>query len=200
MKTKISLLLFTILFALTPIKSWAAEAYAVLYNYTLTFYYDNSKGKRTGSKVFTIAKNYNIESLPEWSNWVIKKVVFDPSFFSFLPSSTACWFFRGTDSYIEEISDLKYLNTKNVTNMERMFQGCKKLKAINVSNFDTGNVKSMSFMFCGCTSLKSLDLSSFNTSQATDMRFMFSRCESLTSLDLNQFETTNVTTMEKILL
>ena len=51
--------------------------------------------------------------------------------------------------------------------MDHMFSECKKLKKINLSNFNTSNVKSMSNMFTNCENLISIDLSNFDTSKVT---------------------------------
>ena len=90
--------------------------------------------------------------------------------------------------------DLSKFNTSLVTNMSRMFSGCRYLSKLDLSSFDTSNVTNMSSMFYD-NSLKSLDLSSFNTSNVTDMSSMFERCYKLTSLDLSSFDTSNVTSM-----
>ena len=82
--------------------------------------------------------------------------------------------------------------------MRQMFNGCKDLTTLDLSNFDTQNVKDMYMMFSGCSSLKSLDLSSFNTKKvasSTSMDFMFSGCSSLTSLNVSSFNTSNVKSM-----
>ena len=38
------------------------------------------------------------------------------------------------------ILDLSSWDTKNVTTMERMFQDCRTLKSVDVSNFDTSSI------------------------------------------------------------
>ena len=72
-------------------------------------------------------------------------------------------------------------NTSNVTNMSRMFYGCRSLTSLDLSSFNTSNVTDMSDMFNSCYSLTSLDLSSFNTSNVTDMYWMFYYCSRLTT-------------------
>lgn len=91
--------------------------------------------------------------------------------------------------------DLSSLDTRNVTNMGMMFGVCSALTNLDLSGFDTRNVTNMSEMFFYCTSLASLGLSSFDTKNVTDMSSMFYNCQSLTSLDLSSFDTKNVTDM-----
>ena len=93
------------------------------------------------------------------------------------------------------IDGLDLLDTSKVTNMHSMFEDCRELTKLDVSNFDTSNVTDMSWMFYGCSSLTSLDTSNFDTSKVTDMSSMFSECDRLTSFDLSNFNTKNVTNM-----
>ena len=90
--------------------------------------------------------------------------------------------------------DVSQFDTSKVTNMSSMFMSCGRLTNLDVSSFDTSNVTNMGFMFNGC-GLTSLDVSSFNTSKVTNMSSMFNNCVWLTSLDVSSFDTSNVTSM-----
>ena len=87
------------------------------------------------------------------------------------------------------------INTSKVTEMGRMFYGCKSLNSLDLSSFNTAKVTNMLQMFNGCEALNSLDLSSFNTAKVTNMGDMFFQCYALNSLDLSSFNTANVTNM-----
>ena len=91
--------------------------------------------------------------------------------------------------------DLSEFNTSNVTDMDYMFLNCSSLTSLDVRNFNTSNVTNISSMFDSCRSLTSLDVSNFNTSNVRSMSYMFSNCSSLTSLDVSNFDTSNVTNM-----
>ena len=52
----------------------------------------------------------------------------------------------------------------------------KRIKELNLNNFNTNNVTNMRGMFDGCSSLKELNLNNFNTNNVTDMRCMFGGC------------------------
>ena len=91
--------------------------------------------------------------------------------------------------------NLSNFNTQNITNIEGMFSGCESLKNIDFSNFNTKKVTNMKNMFYGCASLKNIDLSNFNTQNVTNMEYLFGGCESLTNIDLYNFNTQNVTNM-----
>ena len=65
-----------------------------------------------------------------------------------------------------------------------MFDNCKSLTNLNLSNFNTQNVTNMSSMFAGCNSLTNLNLSNFNTQNVTNMSYMFLGCQSLTKENL----------------
>jgi surface protein len=84
---------------------------------------------------------------------------------------------------------IDYLNSVRGTNMNMMFYACKRLRTLDVSNWDTSNVTAMNCMFRNCSSLTSLNVSNWDTSNVTDMTGMFSDCSSLTSLDLSNWDT-----------
>ncbi len=91
--------------------------------------------------------------------------------------------------------DLRYLDTSNSTNMQRMFYNCSSLTSLDVSGFNTSRVTNMSGMFNGCKNLTSLNISNLNTSSVIYMSSMFKDCEKLTSLDVSGFNTSSVTKM-----
>jgi surface protein len=78
------------------------------------------------------------------------------------------------------------IDTRRVTYMNGMFQGCSSLTSINLGDkFDTSNVTNMSGMFYQCKALSTLDLGDkFDTSNVTDMSGMFYQCSALSTLDL----------------
>ncbi len=175
----------------------AQEAYAVLTgaDYTLTFYYDNLRSTRPGTK-------YDMPTTGATPDWAgtddapqikIRHAVFDASFADYRPTSTRYWFKECTR--LQDIKDIRNLNTENVIDMRLMFQECIALASLDLSSFNTANVTDMSGMFYSCSSLASLDLTSFNTANVTDMHGMFLDCSSLASLDLTSFNTANVTDM-----
>ena len=92
--------------------------------------------------------------------------------------------------------DLSGFNTTLVENMYSMFSNCISLVSLDLSKFDTRNVNAMNKMFNNCSSLTFLNLSSFNTSRVKTMHSMFFNCTSLTSLDVSSFNTENVYYME----
>ena len=95
-------------------------------------------------------------------------------------------------------ASFKGSNTSNVTNMESMFNECRGLTSLDVSNFDTSNVTNMGNMFNRCGKLTSLDVSNFVTSKVTKMNGMFRGCIGLKSLNVNNFDTSNVTNMSSM--
>ncbi len=92
--------------------------------------------------------------------------------------------------------DLSKWDTSKVDFMQGMFYNCTNLKEIKFGKkFDTSLVTKMGSMFAGCSSLTSIDVISFNTEKVTEMGSMFSGCSSLKSLDLSHFDTSNVTSI-----
>ncbi|OYP57238.1 hypothetical protein CIK99_07970 [Prevotella sp. P5-92] len=128
------------------------------------------------------------------NGWISKTkcttVVFDESFKNVRPTTCNSWFYNFTS--LETIEGIENLNTEEVTDMNTMFSGCKKLNSLDLSSFNTEKVENMAFMFQNCSGLTSLDLSSFNTAKVKKMYYMFDGCSGLISLDLSSFNTANV--------
>ena len=135
----------------------------------------------------------NMCSLLNIEKSAIKYIVFDKSINTYTPT-TLNSFFRDLDE-LQTITDLKYLNTANVTDMSYMFYSCQELSSLDLTNFNTANVTDMHSLFDYCSSLTSLDLTNFNTAKVTYMNNMFEGCSALKSLDLTNFNTENVTDM-----
>ena len=57
-----------------------------------------------------------------------------------------------------------------------MFGGCRRIKSLDVSDWDTSKVNNMEGMFYDCKNLKSLDLSGWDTSNVKSMVYMFDNC------------------------
>ena len=175
----------------------AQEPYAVYdkTTSTLTFKYGT---KPAG------AYSLNEDHSPDWykddgyynNTNIITKVVFDVSFAKARPTSCFCWFYGC--QYLTAIEGIENLNTTNVTDMGRMFDGCSALKTLDLSYFDTKNVTTMFCMFSDCSALTTLNLPRFNTQNVESMEDMFRSCVSLTTLDLSSFNTQNVTKMENM--
>lgn len=182
-----------------PHKAQASEAYVVRNDQqkTLTFYYDNLRDTRQGKiRGINETQPYDDRLVPSWTaasnngDTIITKVIIDPSFQNFRPTTTASWF----DGFIalNSIEGMSNLNTAFVTDMRCMFSDCKSIKNIDLSHLDTRNVNDLSEMFANCRSLQSIDLSTFSTEKVTNMRAMFYYCQSLPSLKVSTFNTSNV--------
>ncbi len=168
------------------------EAYAVLNDGTLTFYYDGKQKERVGG-VFKISFfNNKYHYFEPWYDDVYI-VDFDPSFYYYTPVRTYCWF--NLFHNLTEVRNIKWLNTSKITEMGWMFANCNSLKALDLRSFDTSNVIGMKCMFENCSSLTYLDMSSFDTHNVTNMWGMFDGCCSLPTIDVSNFDTSNVTEM-----
>ena len=83
--------------------------------------------------------------------------------------------------------NLSNFKSQDVTNMVSMFRDCDSLKNINLSNLNTTKVSDMSAMFYGCNSLMSINLSDFDTKSVRNLSFMFYECSSLVNVDISNF-------------
>ena len=100
-----------------------------------------------------------------------------------------------------QLNTLEISLSNNLTkNMRGMFQNCKSLESIDLSEFYTTNVEIMLDMFKGCSKLNSLkiDFTKFDTSQVTDMQSMFEDCSNLEVLSLDGLQTPKVQYMNKM--
>ena len=92
--------------------------------------------------------------------------------------------------------NLSNIDMSNIRDTEYMFYDCRKLNNIGLAFLkNTQKVKNMSYMFSGCSSLTSLDLTPLDTQNVTNMGYMFSGCSGLTGLDLTPLNTQNVMNM-----
>lgn len=175
--------LLAIIFTCLSLSAQGQEAYAVLSGTSLTFYYDNNKATRSGTK-YDLSHNSNGE--PQWygKRTSITKVTFDPSFADARPTDTRLWFCEM--SRITGIDGLSYLNTSEVTDMSSMFESCTKITSIDLSTFNTEKVKYMNSTFYKCTGLTSLDLSAWRLPKIINMAYMFYQCSKMKTLTLNQ--------------
>ena len=118
----------------------------------------------------------------KWSNGIVKKVV--------VKSNINYNYDENNDKYngivpweITEAS-FKGSDISNLTNMSKMFNSCRGLTSLDVSNFDTSKVTNMSYMFSNCSGLTSLDLSGWDMSNVTSMDGMFRGCSKLNTITM----------------
>ena len=182
MKKHLFLLLVALVATAGSLPMAAQEAYAVLTeaDFTLTFYYYNLRSTRPGTE-------YDMPTTGATPGWAgcqkIKHAVFDASFADYRPTSTSLWFQNCVK--LQDIKDIRNLNTENVIDMSLMFQYCSSLASLDLSSFNTEKVTEMREMFGYCMSLTSLDLTGFNTANVTDMTIMFRGSSSLTTIYCN---------------
>ena len=95
------------------------------------------------------------------------------------------------EEYRDEIKTAK-IDVKGMTYARGLFEDCKNMTSVDLSDFDTSEITVMWDMFRGCSSLTSIDLSGFDTSNVYDMDALFEGCRSLTVLDLSNFDMAKV--------
>ena len=112
----------------------------------------------------------------------------DVSKFSSFNLSTTKNMFAGCES-LNKLTLVTLLNfgftCSSVTDMESMFNGCKNLVELDLTNLKTNYVKNMNYMFNNCSKLKTLDLRKFKTNSLVSSDYMFSNCSSLTTIKCN---------------
>lgn len=78
--------------------------------------------------------------------------------------------------------ELANLDTRNIENMNYMFNQCAAIKSLDLSNFNTSNSTDFSYMFSNCINLQTLNISSFDTSNVSSVSNMFNYCKNLTNI------------------
>ena len=74
---------------------------------------------------------------------------------------------------LKEIKGINKFIIKNITNISQMFQECKLLEKLDLSNFDTFNISSLKMMFYKYYNLKELNLLNFSIPSITRLLFFF---------------------------
>lgn len=96
-------------------------------------------------------------------------------------------------------ADEPFARTGEVISTTRMFANCDSLMSVDMSRFNTKNVKNMDYMFQNCLSLTKLNISHYgdvkyewDTSNVTNMTSMFEGCASVEWLPVDVFKMMSV--------
>ena len=153
-------------------KNKGRNTYVRLKNGVLTFYYSYYKQ----------SDDYGLNSGAEDPGWYknrkkITKAVFDKSFKDQSPWTCRRWFFEAYAlTSIEGIENLDVSGTRNITSM---FESCKRLTVLDLSNFYTPNLNIMNNVFKDCTKLTTIyasDKFQIGKQQGSDV---FTGCDNL---------------------
>lgn len=196
--TLLALLLFLPSLAHAEDVAWVECSWDSNKELTLIFHYDGNY-RQTNIDTFIIPEYSSEQSTPGWAGtWgtKVKYVVFNSSFANYRPTSCHNWFYNMTN--LKSIEGIEYLNTEEVKDMSGMFNRCKVLNSVDVSNFNTEKVVNMAYMFELCECLAVPDLSHFNTENVTDMSEMFAYNRGWSSIDVSSFKTPKVTNMYRM--
>lgn len=80
-------------------------------------------------------------------------------------------------------SDLRIKLTNEKYTMKRLYTSrYSKATSLPTEELDTSELTTMQFMFDGCRKITSLDLTGFDFSDIVDMSYMFSMCGALTEI------------------
>ena len=90
--------------------------------------------------------------------------------------------FNGCKS-LSNIDELKYLNTKEVTNFSGMFYGCTLSDINPLEDWNVSKGNKFSYMFGECSELVNIKgLEKWNVSNGNDFKGMFYKCKKLSSI------------------
>jgi len=151
----------------------ATEAVALIKSFNLASYAENNIADYQNA---TALSQSNIEELT-----------------NIAPESDARKGFRNCRKLVSLNNVEQTWDMSNVTRLDNLFDDCRALTTLNISNWDTSNVTNMNTIFDDCQALTTLNISNWNTSKVTDMSFIVASCSALTTLDLSNWNTSNVT-------
>jgi surface protein len=162
-------------------------AYAIWCSGNATLYFDYTKDDIKAGNTYkeqtvtSVWKGNDVLAVgwgtPKWNSIAnsVTTVVFDAKFADARPTSLYWWFCNMSN--LTSITDLRYLNTSEVTNMNSTFYGCRALRTLDLDNFDMGKVTNATSMFRNCQSLTTIYCSkSWNIGTSENM---FSHCFNL---------------------
>ena len=93
--------------------------------------------------------------------------------------------------------EIKGIN--NITNMSNMFEECRFIKYLDLSNLDLSKASYMKFMFYNCINLKEIKgLNRLKNKNVKNVASMFNNCTNLEYIDLSNFDFSNVTDISSI--
>ncbi|MBP5503145.1 MAG: BspA family leucine-rich repeat surface protein [Bacteroidales bacterium] len=184
-KTFLKITVLGLIFMLSAVNANAQFFYSILDNGTLTFYYGTPTSQQTSWNTYRKLDgqwDYQYKNA-DYAEHIIR-VEFDNSMKSKAPYGINLWFQELKN--LEEVTGLGYISTSNISTLQNMFNGCKKLRKVEFKtgnySFNTANIDDMFGMFYECESLRALDLSEFNTGKVTRMQNMFAYCSSLETI------------------
>ena len=100
----------------------------------------------------------------------------------------------GMFSGCSSLTDISWVNdwqfSENMTDLSFLFNNCKNITELNLSNWNVENIKHFDEMFRFCENLTTVgDISDWNLEKAGYMEKMFLKCKSLTNMgDLNKWD------------
>lgn len=145
-----------------------------------------------------IDKRIDIQTTNNIKNETVKKISFVPYNDEPIKLTTAKSLFGTNNNGSEyknltKIEGIDYLDTGSVTSTSNMFQGCRSLTSLDLSNLNLQNVVDASKMFDNCLLLTSLSFGNNDFKNVKDASYMFYQCRSIISLDISKFHMTSVT-------
>lgn len=145
----------------------------------------------TGLKCYDIYKN--IEGYGTRHTYVISI----PKGDKLIAPVDSSYLFAGFKKLVAFVG-IDLLDTREVKDMEGMFEYLGSIENLDLSSFNTSSLESMRYIFSGGTNLKNIDISTWDTSRVTNMQGVYSYCPSLEVIDVSNFDTSRVKHMGQL--
>ena len=170
----------------------------------------NTSSLTTMSQVFF--KSNKLRSI-DASGWDTSKVTNMYATFAYLPElesvnitgwdarkvENAYGFFMN-DYKLKEVAGSGKLAFVSATNTGAMFQNCRELPYLDVTDWNLGKAQSLTNMFRNCNKLETLEGSgNWSCASATTADVMFFNCFKLKTLDVSNWDVSNITNFDHFL-
>lgn len=93
---------------------------------------------------------------------------------------------------LSKIRGIEDLNTKNLINLFRTFDGVSQITSINLEKWDTSKVTDLTSTFSNCTNLREVNISTWDTHNVTSMQSTFEGDVNIEKLDLSKWDVSSV--------
>lgn len=171
-------------------------------------------GYTTSLSTITAIEKSNTEpdSAVQNSNYVVSTTTSDCPIYMWFDNGTIKWWSEAKIVYanssllnmcngmynLQDISGLSTWNTSNTTNMQGVFELCKKLTSVSaIRNWDTSKVTTMHSLFSQCSVLTDISaLSNWNISSLTNILGLFNQCYKLSDFSaIKNWNVSKITNM-----
>ena len=150
-------------------------------------YYDN-EGFKTGTFGTPTTK---AELKADYRN-VLKSIG------NYKPTSLASMYYNTNNSQIKDLPEVAFINTSEVTTLEKCFYVVYRVKTLDLSRWDTSKVENMAYLFSSSDFEEIYGIKNWKVSKVTTFERCFYQDEELLDIDLSKWTNKVCTTLKSM--